>query len=91
MKITCQLENSLGECKRCSDVDEVLIVEFVVLSKAVHVNSDLRGAGSFYGQCKVRRKNGLVTGIVQYCSRFYFSVQSDIWNFVLPELNWHLK
>lgn len=87
----CLLGNSLRECESCSDVDEILIVEFVVLSKGVHVSSDLRGAGSFYSQCKIRRKNGLITGIVQYCSSFHFSIQPDIWHFVLPELDWHLK
>lgn len=85
------VRNSLRKRKSCGNVDEVLVVEFVVLSEAVHVSSDLRGAGSFYSQGKVRKKSRLITGIVQYRSSFHFGVQSDICHFILPELDRYLK
>lgn len=68
------VENSLWECEGCSNVDEVLVVEFVVFSEGVHFSGDLRRSSSLHGESNVRGKNVFIAGVVQRFSWFYFGV-----------------
>lgn len=56
----------LPESVRRCDIDEVLVVKFVVFSEVVHVGCDLRRSCSLHNKSEVWRKCGLVTGVVQH-------------------------
>lgn len=69
-----KVENSLWECKGRSNVDEVLIVELVVLSKEVHVSCNLWRSGSLHSEGEVGLKNRFIASVVQNCPGFYLCV-----------------
>lgn len=54
----------LWESVRGCDVDEVLIVEFVVFSEEVHVSCDLRRSSSLHSEYEAWGQCRLITGVV---------------------------
>lgn len=60
------LSYSLRKSVCGSDVDEVLVVEFVVLPEEVHISGDLGRAGTLHDEGEVGGQGGLVTSKVQH-------------------------